>query len=114
MKQIALWFLKIYQKFFTLFGYGSCRYYPTCSEYSKWQFQTNNPIKALILSILRILKCNQLFSGGIDYPVIKKKLNKKRVCLTDEKRREITIKFWLIKKDEHSFYVIKNFEKGKK
>ncbi len=111
MKKIILLFLKVYQKFLTLFGYGCCRYYPTCSEYAKWQFQNNSFLKAIFFSILRVLKCNQLFKGGIDYPVIKKKLNKKRVCLTDKSRREITIKFWLVSKNQNSFYIIKNFYK---
>ncbi|MFA7500284.1 MAG: membrane protein insertion efficiency factor YidD, partial [Sulfurimonas sp.] len=34
-KKFLLKLLWLYQKFFTLLGYGSCRYYPTCSEYAK-------------------------------------------------------------------------------
>ncbi len=64
-------FLKLYQKFFTLLGYGSCRYYPTCSEYAKWQLETNpSLLRALLSSAIRILRCNQLFDGGIDYPKV--------------------------------------------
>ncbi len=49
---------------------GNCRYYPTCSEYAAWQFECNAPHKALAASTARILRCNQLFAGGIDYPVV--------------------------------------------
>ncbi|NPA28816.1 MAG: membrane protein insertion efficiency factor YidD [Epsilonproteobacteria bacterium] len=63
--------LRFYQKYLTLLGFGSCRYYPTCSEYAKWQLSTNPSLfQALLHTFLRILRCNQLFDGGIDYPKI--------------------------------------------
>ena len=49
---------------------GSCRYYPTCSEYAKWTFLFDAPHRALAKSTLRIARCNQLFPGGIDYPLV--------------------------------------------
>ncbi|ADV45429.1 membrane protein insertion efficiency factor YidD [Nitratifractor salsuginis] len=49
---------------------ASCRYYPTCSEYARWQFEFNRPDRALLASTLRIMRCNQLFPGGIDYPKV--------------------------------------------
>ncbi len=110
MRRLALWFLKIYQRFFTLIGYGSCRYYPTCSEYAKWQILHNSFLKACFYTILRILRCNQLFSGGIDYPVI----NKKRLdnsSITAYKPQSIKIVFWFVPKDNKSFYVLKAFKK---
>ncbi|DAB31421.1 MAG TPA: membrane protein insertion efficiency factor YidD [Sulfurospirillum sp. UBA11407] len=113
MKHLALWVLKIYQKFFTLFSYGSCRYYPTCSEYAKWQILHNGFFKACFLSILRILRCNQLFSGGIDYPVISK--NRLKFSPFTAKRPLLNnIIFWFIPKDEKSFYVIKAFKNNLK
>jgi len=50
---------------------ASCRYYPSCSEYAAWQFRFNRPDLALASSTLRILRCNQLFAGGIDYPKVR-------------------------------------------
>ncbi len=49
---------------------ASCRYYPTCSEYAKWQFEFNRLDLAFSSTALRILRCNQLFAGGIDYPKV--------------------------------------------
>ena len=49
---------------------ASCRYYPSCSEYAKWQFEFNAPQKAFAATSLRILRCNQFFKGGIDYPLV--------------------------------------------
>ncbi len=71
VKKILLLILKFYQKFLTILSFGSCRYHPTCSEYAKWQFETNNILFAFYHSFIRILKCNQLFEGGFDYPKVK-------------------------------------------
>ncbi len=100
MKKLTLKFLHIYQKFFTLLGYGSCRYYPTCSEYAKWQFEENTFFKALYYSTKRILSCNQLFVGGIDYPIVKKSLNCNRVCSCNKDKKLFFVKFYLIPRDK--------------
>lgn len=51
----------------TLFGSSQgCRFYPTCSEYSKLAFKKYSLSKALYLSTVRLLRCNPLFKGGVD------------------------------------------------
>lgn len=95
IKNFFLYLLKIYQKFFTLIGYGSCRYYPTCSEYAKWQIEKNNIIKALVFTTIRILKCNQLFDGGIDYPIIRLKLNNSKLKQNTTNNLK-KIKYWFV------------------
>ena len=100
MRLVFLKILAIYQKFFTLIGFGSCRYYPTCSEYAKWQFEKNSLPKAIYHSALRILRCNQLFIGGTDYPVVQCKQK-------GHNFEKIEIKFWLVPKDKGSCYIIK-------
>ena len=60
---------------------ASCRYYPSCSEYAKWQFEFNAPHKAFTASSLRILRCNQFFKGGIDYPLVHFKPTKSTALL---------------------------------
>ena len=59
----------LYQKIFK-FKSSTCRYYPSCSEYSLQAFKKYNFIKAFGLSIIRILKCNPIFIGGFD-PLVK-------------------------------------------
>ena len=92
---------------------ANCRYYPTCSEYAKWQFEFNAPHKALAASSLRILRCNQLFAGGIDYPVVTftppqadalRNLN--AFC------GKMKVIYWFVPKDETRslYYVIKDFD----
>ncbi|MDR1285341.1 MAG: membrane protein insertion efficiency factor YidD [Campylobacteraceae bacterium] len=107
IRRLALWFLKLYQKFFTLFSFGSCRYYPTCSEYAKWQFEYNSPFRALLGSVFRILRCNKLFKGGIDYPKIRRSRVKNPKLLTSSFKK-IDIAVWFIPKNNETFFVVKS------
>jgi putative membrane protein insertion efficiency factor len=105
MKNFYLAPLKAYQYISKMLP-ANCRYYPTCSEYAKWQFELNRPDKALTQSLLRILRCNQLFNGGIDYPIIRYRPPK----IGDLCRDNIKIKYWLVPKKNREFFVIKNFD----
>jgi putative membrane protein insertion efficiency factor len=95
--------LGFYQRFFTLVGFGSCRYYPTCSEYARWQFENNPLHSAFYHSFIRILRCNQLFPGGIDYPVA----NRLKTNPSDTKAD--AIKYWFVPDQKNRFFIIKNF-----
>ena len=67
LKQIPIFFIKIYQKLISpLFG-QRCKYYPSCSNYSIEAFKKHGFFKGLILSIWRILRCNPLSKGGVDF-----------------------------------------------
>ena len=108
MKIIFKYFIRFYQKYLTILSFGSCRYYPTCSQYALWQLDNNTFFKAIYFTITRILKCNQLFDGGIDYPVVEKLFSSSFVLLP--KQTPKTIHFWFIPKDKQSFYVVKAFK----
>jgi len=112
MNSLALMLIKLYQKFFTLIGYGSCRYYPTCSQYAKEQLLHNSFLKAIFYSFIRILRCNQLFAGGIDYPVVTKKFASP-LPLSLKQPHAHRITFWFVPKNKQSFYVIKAFKTTK-
>jgi len=90
---------------------ANCRYYPTCSEYAKWQFEFNAPHKALIASSLRILRCNQLFDGGIDYPVIHY-IPPRSISLLNYKAfyGKMKINYWLVPKNKNQYYIVKDFD----
>ena len=103
IKRYLLKLLWLYQKFFTLVGYGSCRYYPTCSEYAKINFENNSLLSAFYHSFTRILRCNQLFVGGIEYPILDKFQEKPAKLDID------SIKYWLVPNKKNHFYIIKNF-----
>jgi len=102
MKLIFKYLIRFYQKYLTIISFGSCRYYPTCSQYALWQLDNNTFFKAIYFTITRILKCNQLFAGGFDYPVIK--LNK----LQNINFEKIEIKYWYIPLENNKYFVVKN------
>ncbi|MDP6656897.1 MAG: membrane protein insertion efficiency factor YidD [Nitrospinaceae bacterium] len=58
--------IRAYQKFLSPLLPASCRFYPTCSEYSAQAFKRYNPFKALGLSLLRLLRCHPYHEGGSD------------------------------------------------
>jgi putative membrane protein insertion efficiency factor len=110
IKKAVLWFLKLYQKFFTLFSFGSCRYYPTCSEYAKWQIEYNSLFCAFFASAFRILRCNKFFKGGIDYPKIKSNMVKKPELLMNSfQKTDIVV--WFIPTNNKKFFVVKSLRK---
>ncbi|WP_457560027.1 membrane protein insertion efficiency factor YidD [Caminibacter sp.] len=99
LKKLAVKLIKGYKYISPFFG-NNCRYYPSCSTYALWEFENDNFFKAFFKSSLRILRCNQLFRGGIDYPVIKKKIN-------PVYGKKIKVNYWYIPKSENRFIVIK-------
>jgi putative membrane protein insertion efficiency factor len=46
--------------------FGYCRFQPTCSEYSIQAIRKYGPIKGLIKTIWRLLRCNPFNKGGYD------------------------------------------------
>ena len=66
MKKIAIYLINFYQKHISkLFG-SKCRFYPTCSEYTKQAIDKYGIIKGIFKGFLRIIKCNPLSNGGVD------------------------------------------------
>ncbi len=69
MKKLLLFLIKIYKKFispiFDFFGV-KCKYYPTCSEYSKQAIEKYGCFKGILLSLKRVLRCNPFSKGGYD------------------------------------------------
>jgi uncharacterized protein len=103
IRKLLLKLLWLYQKFFTLIGFGSCRYYPSCSEYARLNFENNSLLSAFYHSFTRILRCNQLFEGGIEYPLLDKLSCKPTKLEVD------SIKYWLVPNKKNQYYIIKNF-----
>ncbi len=65
MKKLLLKLINLYQSL-PLRSHTSCRFYPTCSEYTKEAITKYGAFKGSILGIKRILKCHPLHKGGID------------------------------------------------
>ena len=58
--------IKIYQTVLSPILPSTCRYSPTCSEYTKQSLIKHGLIKGGTLSIKRILKCNPWGGNGFD------------------------------------------------
>lgn len=43
-----------------------CKYYPTCSEYTKQAIEKYGCFKGIRLGVCRILRCNPFSKGGYD------------------------------------------------
>jgi len=66
MKKIILFIIYIYQKFISPITPSTCRFYPSCSNYTKEAFEKFKFLKASYLSIKRILRCHPFNKGGYD------------------------------------------------
>ncbi|MBT6662757.1 MAG: membrane protein insertion efficiency factor YidD [Nitrospina sp.] len=58
--------IRVYQKIISPILPNSCRFYPSCSEYSAQALEKYNMPKALWLSLFRLLKCHPYHGGGSD------------------------------------------------
>ena len=63
---VVIVLIKIYQLLLSPYIGRSCRFSPTCSQYSKECFQSFYFHKALYLTVMRLLKCHPLGSHGYD------------------------------------------------
>jgi len=66
MKKVAILLIRFYQRFISPLKRPSCRFYPTCSQYSLEAFQKYGFLKGFVLSIRRISKCHPFHKGGHD------------------------------------------------
>ena len=107
MKQIFYKLIIFYQKFISILSPPSCRYIPTCSQYAKIHIQHTNLLKAIYLIITRILRCNQFFSGGFDYPVVE--FVPKNIVY-----KRLKVRYWFVPvKDQANKYYIVQVWKNK-
>ena len=73
--EILIKFIKFYKFLISPFLGNSCRYFPTCSDYSIEALKTFGFIKGIFLIIKRIFSCHpiKILGGGEGFdPVIKK------------------------------------------
>ena len=73
---ILIKFIKIYKYLISPLIGPSCRYLPTCSEYSIEALKTYGFVKGLLLSFKRIMSCHPWGNGGFD--PVKKEIKAKK------------------------------------
>tara|TARA_B100000073_G_scaffold323525_1_gene305678 strand:+ start:52 stop:291 length:240 start_codon:yes stop_codon:yes gene_type:complete len=68
--------IKIYKFLISPLLGESCRYFPSCSEYSVQSLKAHGLLKGLLLSLKRILSCHPWSRGGFD--PVKKEIKVKK------------------------------------
>jgi len=67
MDKLILFSLRMYQLIISpMLPPNTCRFYPTCSEFSIEAVKKYGSIKGMWLSIKRILRCHPFHPGGYD------------------------------------------------
>ena len=69
MKKLLIKLIEMYQKHISKWLESkniNCKFYPTCSEYTKQAIQKYGAIKGSWLAVKRILKCHPFHKGGYD------------------------------------------------
>lgn len=66
LKKIIIYFIKMYRKYISPLKGPSCRFHPTCSQYSMEALEKYGLLKGGLMSIKRILRCNPYNKGGYD------------------------------------------------
>ena len=74
--QLLIKFIKIYKYLIGPLIGPSCRYLPTCSEYSIEALKTYGFVKGLSLSLKRIMSCHPWGKSGFD--PVKKEIKTKK------------------------------------
>lgn len=66
MKRAILWLLRVYKRFVSPLLPPSCRFTPTCSEYTYQAVERFGVLKGGWLGIKRVARCNPFNPGGYD------------------------------------------------
>ena len=71
MRRICIFLIRVYQKTLSPFFGKSCRFTPSCSQYTIDAIKEYGVLKGIFTGIKRIIRCNPFSKGGYD-PVPKK------------------------------------------
>jgi uncharacterized protein len=68
MKKFALTLIKFYKKTFSPINFGmhTCRFVPSCADYTHDAVEKYGVIKGSLLGFARIVRCNPFSKGGAD------------------------------------------------
>jgi putative membrane protein insertion efficiency factor len=66
IKRILIFAILTYKKVASPLLKGSCRFYPSCSDYSVAAIEKFGPFMGIGMALMRILRCNGYFKGGYD------------------------------------------------
>ncbi len=66
MKSLGIAVIKIYQRFISPVFPSSCRFYPSCSEYTLLAIGKFGLFRGAWKGVLRLAKCHPFHPGGYD------------------------------------------------
>jgi len=66
LKKTLVFGLNFYRKYLSILKLRSCRFYPSCSEYTLESIQKFGAARGIFKSAKRILKCHPFHPGGYD------------------------------------------------
>jgi putative membrane protein insertion efficiency factor len=67
MKRAALLAIRLYQLTLAPLVGGQCRFYPSCSTYTREAIDKYGLFKGVILGSRRLLRCHPFHPGGVDH-----------------------------------------------
>ncbi|RII28620.1 MAG: membrane protein insertion efficiency factor YidD [Geobacter sp.] len=66
LKSFIVRSISVYQRFVSPLLGSTCRFYPSCSHYSIQALERYGVVKGLLLTLIRLLKCQPFHPGGYD------------------------------------------------
>ena len=66
MKSVCIWLIRGYQRFLSPMIGQSCRFRPSCSQYTLEAVRKYGALKGGFLGMKRIVKCGPWHPGGVD------------------------------------------------
>jgi len=66
MKYVALLLIRLYQRALSPVLGVHCRFYPTCSAYTREAIEKYGFVQGAWLGVRRLLRCHPLHRGGFD------------------------------------------------
>ena len=66
LKTLLIRLITFYQLTLSLLIGNDCRFYPTCSQYTKEAIEKHGSIKGAWLGVRRICSCHPWHEGGVD------------------------------------------------
>ncbi len=69
MRKVVIFLIHLYKKYISNLFHNmgiNCKFYPTCSEYTRQAIEKYGVVQGMFLGIKRILKCNPFSKGGYD------------------------------------------------
>lgn len=66
MKRLFIFLIDLYKLTLSPFFGQQCRFYPTCSSYTREAIEVHGPWRGGWLGVKRIARCNPWCEGGVD------------------------------------------------